>query len=528
MKAVYIFVIALLFSQAVYSQTEPGLGFGAGIGGSWGINESKTRPMNFMGRIIGRYTFSDQLSADLGVNYFKSSGDAFNTGTYETQMIPIDLRLNYSPFNFSGWKPYLLGGLGYSLFEIKTVPELAPPDYTKSGGAFTLIGGFGIEKVLSENLSLDLHLSGNHSLSDKLEPELDDQNDGNWNLVLGVIFRLPRGDADSDGDGLTNDEEKKLGTDSKNPDSDGDGLTDGQEVNKYKTDPLNSDTDGDGLKDGAEVKDYETDPLKKDTDGDGLSDGQEILSTKTDPLKPDTDGDGLKDGEEVNTYKTNPLDKDTDLDKLTDGDEVLKYKTNPLKSDTDGDGLLDNDEVLTHSTDPNKPDTDGDGLTDGDEVKKYGTNPLKADTDNGTVSDGVEVKRGTNPLDKSDDINKTQELFQSEVGKAIVLEGIVFETGKSDILPESEVILNQALKTFKDNPGVEVEISGHTDNVGNKKKNQKLSLDRANSVKKWLTDRGIDGKRITTKGYGPDKPIAPNDTPENKQKNRRIEFLRTK
>lgn len=133
---------------------------------------------------------------------------------------------------------------------------------------------------------------------------------------------------DTDGDGLTNAQEIKLGTNPNKADTDGDGLTDGQEVNKYHTNPLVTDTDGDGLSDGDEVLTYHTNPLKKDTDGDGLTDGQEVLKYHTNPLKKDTDGDGLTDGQEVNQYNTNPNKKDTDGDGFTDGQEI-QMGTNP-------------------------------------------------------------------------------------------------------------------------------------------------------------------------------------------------------
>lgn len=140
------------------------------------------------------------------------------------------------------------------------------------------------------------------------------------------------------------------------------------------TNAQNIDTDGDGLTDAQEVK-LGTNPNKADTDGDGLTDGQEVNKYHTNPLVADTDGDGLNDGDEVLTYHTDPLKKDTDGDGLTDGQEVLKYHTNPLKKDSDGDGLSDYDEVMKYKTDPNKMDTDGDGFTDGQEIE-MGTNPL--------------------------------------------------------------------------------------------------------------------------------------------------------
>ena len=109
---------------------------------------------------------------------------------------------------------------------------------------------------------------------------------------------------DSDGDGLGDLQELRLGTNPNNPDSDGDGLNDGQEV-AIGTNPLNPDTDGDGLSDGEEVV-IGTDPLNPDTDGDGLNDGDET-DLGTNPLNPDTDGDGVSDGQEIEDG-TDPTD----------------------------------------------------------------------------------------------------------------------------------------------------------------------------------------------------------------------------
>ncbi|HSD63290.1 MAG TPA: OmpA family protein, partial [Ignavibacteriaceae bacterium] len=115
-----------------------------------------------------------------------------------------------------------------------------------------------------------------------------------------------------------------------------------------------------------------------------------------------------------------------------------------------------------------------------------------------------------------------------KIGVPIILEVITFATGKADIKPESENTLRKALKTLETYPDISVEISGYTDNVGSESSNQKLSERRANAVRDWLIRQGINPSRITAVGYGESNPIAPNDTPEGKQKNRRIEFKRTK
>jgi len=96
-------------------------------------------------------------------------------------------------------------------------------------------------------------------------------------------FIVSGGPKDSDADGLTDDEERALGTNPFDPDTDHDGLTDYEEVRIYHTDPLNPDSDFDGLKDGAEVHNYHTDPLNPDTDGGGVSDGHEVIEDGTDP-----------------------------------------------------------------------------------------------------------------------------------------------------------------------------------------------------------------------------------------------------
>lgn len=106
-----------------------------------------------------------------------------------------------------------------------------------------------------------------------------------------------------------------------------------------------------------------------------------------------------------------------------------------------------------------------------------------------------------------------------------VLHGIVFDTGKDYIRPESEPKLDVVYEFLKLKKSARVEISGHTDDVGKPKANKILSQKRAQSCRAYLVGKGIDGSRITAVGHGPDKPIVPNDSDENRQKNRRIEVI---
>jgi outer membrane protein OmpA-like peptidoglycan-associated protein len=435
---------------------------------------------------LGKY-----FDVELGGGFLKwKQKDQYNgdkEGQVEADLIPIDVRIRFEPI---GWhakylNPYFYVGGGVARHELKKAPVFStyshPYDSSELDGWVGIFPmGGGLEIRLAKQLLLDLTAGATFTLTDKINAnKIGDPNDGWFNYGIGLVVTGKSGRDDTDKDGLYDDEEEE----------------------KYLTDPENPDTDADGLKDGEEVKTYHSDPKNPDSDGDALKDGEEVKTYLTNPTNPDTDGDGLKDGSEVSTYKTNPL-----------------------VGDTDSDGLLDGAEVNTHKTDPLKLDTDGDTLGDGDEVNTYTTNPLNMDTDGGTVDDGTEVRRGTNPLIASDDIVREE----IKIGQVMILEGINFETGSSNISGGSEEILMKAYTTMKNNPTIEVEISGHTDSRGSNSSNQRLSEARANSVKAWLVEKGIDGNRITTVGMGEDMPLVPNDSPENMTKNRRIEFKRTK
>jgi OmpA-OmpF porin, OOP family len=101
---------------------------------------------------------------------------------------------------------------------------------------------------------------------------------------------------------------------------------------------------------------------------------------------------------------------------------------------------------------------------------------------------------------------------------------IQFDVNKSTIKPESEAKLNNVLAILKAYPAVKVKIGGYTDSDGDDKKNLKLSDERAKSVHAWLIAKGIAADRLDPEGYGEQHPVAANDTPENKAKNRRISF----
>lgn len=514
-------VLFLLVSSVMFGQYwEHGLQFNP----AYAANEFDGFKLSYTVRGFERYVFNENWGLEFGFGAGQYQGKDWNDAEYASLIIPIDLRATYNFLIDKSYTTYAylgLGGLIYDVTKKSNTPQWPLKDVDESGVTGLIPAGLGILLRLTDDLSLDLSAGMNYTFTDNLNYYRDGSpKDAYYNLGLGVIYGHQWSDKDSDGDGLFDKEEKELKTDPLKADTDGDGLNDYQEVRVNTTNPLVVDTDNDGLNDYEEAVKVKTNPLVADTDEDGLKDGEEVNNYKTNPSDKDTDKDGLTDSEEVTTYKTNPLKADTDGDGLNDKEEISSYKTDPLKADTDADGLNDQAEVTKYKTNPLVQDTDGDTLTDGEEVNNYKTNPLEKDTDKGTITDEVEVKRGTDPLDAADDVIK--------VGVPMVLEGIVFKSGSAEITPESEVSLQKALKTMNGYPELEVAINGYTDNKGKKASNIKLSEKRAKAVKEWLVAHGVDAKRMTTKGFGPANPVAPNTTEEGRLKNRRIEFVRTK
>lgn len=123
------------------------------------------------------------------------------------------------------------------------------------------------------------------------------------------------------------------------------------------------------------------------------------------------------------------------------------------------------------------------------------------------------------------EIHKDIYLVPVEIGAVVRLNNVFFDFDKWDLRPESYTELDRVVKLLNENPAIEIEMTAHTDSRGNDDYNFKLSDNRARSVMEYILSKGIDAKRITSKGYGETKPVVPNDTDENRQLNRRVEFI---
>ncbi len=229
-----------------------------------------------------------------------------------------------------------------------------------------------------------------------------------------------------------------------------------------------------------------------DRDGDGIPDSLDACPDQAGPAAlhgcPDRDGDGI-------------ADKDDDC---PDVPGLAKYRGCPIP-DTDKDGI--NDEEDKCPTVPGVaryhgcpiPDTDGDGVND--EEDKCPNEP------------GPASNFGC-PVIKAEVIEKVNTAAKN----------IFFASGSAKLLAKSYSSLNNVVRVLKDNPTFKVDVEGHTDITGVKEKNQVLSENRAASVKAYLVSKGIDESRISSAGFGADKPIADNKTAAGKAKNRRVEM----
>lgn len=254
----------------------------------------------------------------------------------------------------------------------------------------------------------------------------------------------------------------------------------------------------------------------KDRDNDGIIDAEDacpdVAGLAAFQGCPDTDGDGIQDSadgcpEEAGTPEMNGC-PDQDGDGVADKDDAcIDVAGLPALQgcpDADGDGVADqNDACPTVKGDKaNKgcpwPDTDGDKVLDKDD---------KCPTVAGTVANNGCPEVSDDAIKKLNDYAKT----------------ILFNSGKFSFQKQTFPVLEAITAILKEYPTAKFSIEGHTDNVGKADFNQKLSDGRANAVKQYLIDNGIDPFRLTSKGFGMDNPIDTNKTAKGRANNRRVE-----
>ena len=314
------------------------------------------------------------------------------------------------------------------------------------------------------------------------------------------------------------------------PDIDGDGLKnrlDGcpeqaEDLDQFEDDDgcPDSDNDGDGLRDRDDRCDNDKEDYDSFDDDDGCPD-------------PDNDEDGLADrrdkcpnnAEDKDGYQDEDgcPDKDNDNDNLADRKDQCPDQSEDLDGFQDDDGCpdLDNDEDGTADPDDACPDhpEDMDGFQDDDGCPDKDDDDDLVPDDRDACPQQPEVYNGITDDDGCpDEIPPEVKRFNG------VIKGITFETGKAVIRTSSEYVLFEALYVFQTYPGLYLEIQGHTDSKGDDAANLALSQARADAVRQWFLDHGVEPERILAIGYGETAPIADNRTEAGRTENRRVEF----
>ena len=259
------------------------------------------------------------------------------------------------------------------------------------------------------------------------------------------------------------------------------------------------------------------DKKKKDTDGDGVLDkDDDCPKTVGDasnggcPL-PDADGDGVPD---INDGCPTAAGlralggcPDSDNDGIKDADDACPNAKGTVANngcpDSDGDGVVDkNDscpEIKGTAANNGCPDSDGDGIVD---TKDACPNVA-----------GLAEKNGCPGISAAD-----------EAVMADAVKGVKFESSRDVLTGESYKLLENVAKVMTNNLKYQLEISGYTDSSGGAAGNLALSKKRANKVKQFLIDKGVEAERLSAEGYGSKNPIADNETKEGRAKNRRVEL----
>jgi OOP family OmpA-OmpF porin len=257
-------------------------------------------------------------------------------------------------------------------------------------------------------------------------------------------------------------------------------------------------------------------PVVADRDGDGIPDSEDAC--------PDTPGVRTTDPKTNGCPPPPPVPvADRDHDGIPDSEDACPDlpgvktddpKTNGCPPDRDHDGIYDKDDAC--------PDVPG---IKTDDPKTNGCPPPDPDRDKDGIPNEVDAcPDEAGPANPDPKKNGCPMAFVKE-GLIQITEQVKFETGSARILKDSDNLLNAVLKVLTSHSEIKlVRVEGHTDNTGSAALNKTLSGQRAASVVAWLTLHGVDKSRLSSQGFGSEKPIDTNATPEGKANNRRVEF----
>ena len=261
---------------------------------------------------------------------------------------------------------------------------------------------------------------------------------------------------------------------------------------------------------------------------------------------PDKDGDGVADGDDACPEIAGTIDfagcPDSDGDGLADNNDTCPEEAGPKANngcpygDADGDGVKDNVDncpsikgVASNNGCPEVKDSDGDGIPDKDDrcpttpgVAANGGCPAVKDAD----GDGVIDSNDKCPTTAGPASNNGCPVLKQEVKERLsfAAKNIQFETNSAIIKSASKPVLDEVASILLEYSNYNVSIGGHTDSIGNKDFNQRLSEKRAKACLDYLASKGVPRSRMSSAGYGESQPIANNKYEPGRKQNRRVEF----
>lgn len=276
---------------------------------------------------------------------------------------------------------------------------------------------------------------------------------------------------------------------------------------------------------------------EKDSDGDGVTNKEDACPEVAGPVEnqgcpwPDTDGDGVLDKDDECPTEAGTLNgcPDKDRDGIKDSEDacpdvagIAAFNGCP---DTDGDGVKDSEDQCPNQagTLNGCPDSDGDGVKDADDQcpNQAGTLNGCPDADGDGIKDSDDQCPQTAGLAGNNGCPEVKEEVKQVLDLAV--KSIQFNSG-SDVLKQSSYnSLDQVAVLMTEND-FNLSLSGYTDNTGREDSNLELSKRRANAVKQYLIDKGVDASRLAAEGYGIANPIADNNTRAGRAQNRRVEL----
>ena len=458
------------------------------------------------------YLFDGGLRPELNFRYSENDIKKFTTGdvdgSTDGKLRAMRLMANiWFDMDLGNFAPYFGGGLGMQNTELKGFGSKDDDNTMAFQGGAGLAYWFGNATALSLDYRYVSAEEPEFSATDAATG-IKTTRDGEYKAHnIGASLRYSFGGQfkDSDGDGVLDRKDKcpntpqgvQVYSDGCPVDLDQDGVPD--YLDKCPNTPPGTPVNAEGC------------PF--DSDGDGVADHLDQCPGTPNGVKVDgkgcpldSDGDGVPDyldkcpettaGQAVNAQGCEISDKDGDgipdhLDKCPDSDPAIKVGPDGCPLDSDGDGIPDHlDEC------PNTPP----GL----KILPNGC-ALVGDCRKPRPGEAVDAKG-------------------CAVDQRFILRGVKFEFDSDKLTKPAEQILNDVADTLAAYPDVTVEVQGHTDSLGTDAYNLGLSERRSNSVKRYLSGRGVNGARMRPVGYGEAQPIADNATAEGQEENRRVEF----